>query len=133
MLNTYTGFMWWDNETDGELMYPKKQVKLTAEEYMRKTEYNPEESAARGLWSEPHFLENVTDLNPALRHTQFADYHGHGWVFRAVFKKDRQGHLLDWKNDPVDEVTTEKLMEAVASPPRKSRKKASAITTLQCT
>ncbi len=84
-------------KTDGELMYPKKQVKLTAEEYMRKTEYNPEESAARGLWSEPEFLENVTDLNPALRHTQFADYHGHGWVFRAVFKKDRQGHLLDWK------------------------------------
>jgi hypothetical protein len=30
-----------------------------------------------------------------LKDTQFADYHGHGWVFRAVFKKDRHGDLLD--------------------------------------
>ena len=27
--------------------------------------------------------------------TQFADYHGHGWNFRAVFKRDREGNLLD--------------------------------------
>ena len=29
------------------------------------------------------------------KHTQFADFHGHGWVFRAVFKHDRKGNLLD--------------------------------------
>ena len=23
VLNTYLGYMWWDNETDGELMYPQ--------------------------------------------------------------------------------------------------------------
>ena len=27
--------------------------------------------------------------------TQFADYHGHGWNFRGVFKRDREGNLLD--------------------------------------
>ena len=26
---------------------------------------------------------------------QFGDFHSHGWVFRAVFKQDRKGHLLD--------------------------------------
>ncbi len=119
VLNSYLGYMWWDNETDGELMYPKHQKELTAEDYIRATEFNPNEAAARGLWSDPEFLANVTDLNPHLRHTQFADFHGHGWVYRAVFKKDRQGKLLDWKNDPISEVTPEKLQTAVA-PPNKS-------------
>ena len=30
-----------------------------------------------------------------LKDTQFADYHGHGWNFRAIFKRDRKGKLLD--------------------------------------
>lgn len=113
VLNSYLGYMWWDNETDGELMYPEEQKELTAEEYMRATESNPNEAAARGHWSDPEFLANVSDLNPHLRHTQFADFHGHGWVYRAVFKKDRHGTLLDWKNDPLPEVSTEQLQEAV--------------------
>lgn len=114
VLNSYLGYMWWDNETDGELMYPEEQKHLTAEDYIRATESNPNEAAARGHWSDPDFLANVTDLNPHLRHTQFADFHGHGWVYRAVFKKDRKGHLLDWKNDPlIGGVTSEKLQEAV--------------------
>jgi hypothetical protein len=114
VLNSYLGYMWWDNETDGELMYPAKQKRLTAEDYIRSTELNPDETAARGLWSDPEFLANVTDLNPYLRHTQFADFHGHGWVYRAVFKKDRKGQLLDWKNDPVSEVTSQQLVDSVA-------------------
>ena len=56
---------------------------------------NPEAAAARGLWGDKDFLEKVAELNPKLKHTQFADYHGHGWVFRAVFKHDRKGNLLD--------------------------------------
>ena len=56
---------------------------------------NPEAAAARGLWGDLAFLEKVAELNPQLKNTQFADYHGHGWIFRAVFKKDRQGNLLD--------------------------------------
>jgi hypothetical protein len=114
VLNSYLGYMWWDNETDGELMYPHEQKHLTAEDYIRATEFNPNEAAARGHWSDPEFLSNVSDLNPHLRHTQFADFHGHGWVFRAVFKKDRAGNLLDWKNDRLDDVDSEQLQQAVA-------------------
>ncbi len=114
VLNSYLGYMWWDNETDGELMYPEEQKHLTAEDYIRATESNPNEAAARGHWSDPEFLANVSDLNPHLRHTQFADFHGHGWVYRAVFKKDRHGALLDWKNDPIGEPTNGQLRAAVA-------------------
>jgi hypothetical protein len=42
----------------------------------------------------------VTSLNPKAKHTQFADYHGHGWNFMAVFKRDRKGRLLD-SNDAI--------------------------------
>lgn len=113
VLNSYLGYMWWDNETDGELMYPEEQKELSAEEYIRATESNPNEAAARGHWSDPEFLANVTDLNPHLEHTQFADFHGHGWVYRAVFKKDRHGKLLDWKNDPLGPVSNDQLQAAV--------------------
>ena len=41
------------------------------------------------------FLRDVSKLDPQLKDTQFADYHGHGWNFRAVFKRDRAGTLLD--------------------------------------
>src|SRR5438105_5023245 len=77
---------------------------------------NPAATAARGLWSDPQFLENLTDLNARARHTQFADFHGHGWVFRAVFKKDRKGRLLDDQNQVIEEVTTQKLQQAMAVP-----------------
>ena len=33
-------------------------------------------------------------FNPKLKDTQFADYHGHGWNFRGIFKRDREGNLL---------------------------------------
>lgn len=116
VLNSYLGYMWWDNETDGEWMYPQKQRELTAEEYIEATSRNPEEAAARGLWSDPEFLANLTDLNPHLRHTQFADFHGHGWVYRAVFKKDRTGKLLDWRGQPIEDPQGPDLVQAVAPP-----------------
>jgi len=113
VMNSYLGFMWWDNETDGELMYPPEQRHLTAEELTQARMSNPDEAAARGLWSDPKFLASVSELNPLARHTQFADFHGHGWVFRAVFKKDRQGKLLDYRGEVVTDPTTEKLQEAM--------------------
>lgn len=113
VMNSYLGFMWWDNETDGELMYPTEQRYPTAEELTLARMSNPEEAAARGLWSDPEFLVNVSELNPSARHTQFADFHGHGWIFRAVFKKDRQGNLLDHRGEIVSEPTTDKLQQAM--------------------
>ena len=114
VLNSYLGYMWWDNETDGQCMYPKEQHDPTAEQLVQASMSNPEEAAARGLWGDPEFLNNVSDLNPKLKHTQFADFHGHGWVYRAVFKKDRTGKLLDHTGKTVESPTTKDLMAAVA-------------------
>jgi hypothetical protein len=76
-------------------MYPAKQKNPTPEELVKSVRDNPEAAAARGLWGDLDFLEKVSELNPKLTNTQFADYHGHGWVFRAVFKHDRVGNLRD--------------------------------------
>ena len=116
VMNSYCGFMWWDEETDGELMYPKEPKRLSSEDLIRSQMSNPDEAAARGLWSDPEFLANITDLNPQAKHTQFADFHGHGWVFRAVYKKDRKGNLLDDAGHKIEEVTTEKLAAAMKAP-----------------
>jgi len=94
-VNTFFGYQMWDYETDGELLYPKQQEYPSATEAFQILSANPEEAALRGKWHDEKFLANVVDLNPQLQHTQFADYHGHGWVFRGVFKKDRKGNLLD--------------------------------------
>ncbi len=64
VLNSYSGYMWWDEETDGELMYPPRQKYPTAEEFTRSMMSNPDETAARGNWSDPAFLAHVADLNP---------------------------------------------------------------------
>jgi hypothetical protein len=71
-------------------MYPKSPKTLTALEQNAIERGNPEGAALRGLWGDRDFLARVADLNPQLRRTQFADFHGHGWVYRAVYKKDRR-------------------------------------------
>ncbi|QDU63034.1 LVIVD repeat protein [Planctomycetes bacterium Pan216] len=114
VLNSYLGFMWWDLETNGEFMYPEKQRYPTAEEAARMRMSNPNECSMQGLWSDPEFLERVYELNPKLDKTQFADFHGHGWVYRAVFKKRRDGVLLDYENNPIEDVTPEVLQAAMA-------------------
>ncbi len=113
MVSTYLGYTWWDNEADGELMYPPHERKLSASERDAIERRNPEGAALRGLWSDPKFLDNVTSLNPKLKTTQFADFHGHGWVFRAVFKRDRKGNLLDAKGAAVNDEDPDKFKKAV--------------------
>ncbi len=96
MVSTYLGYTWWDNETDADQgMYPPTPRTPSNHERDRIQQSNPEASALKGNWGDTKFLENVTDLNPKLKHSQFADFHGHGWVFRAAFKRDRKGNLLD--------------------------------------
>ncbi len=53
----------------------------------------------------------MSELNPTLHDTQFADYHGHGWNFRAIFKRDRHGTLLDAKGAPVSDDDPKKFPE----------------------
>ena len=97
MVTTYFGLTWWDNEIDGDKMYPKEQRNPTEEQRYQSFIRNPEAAAARGLWGDEKFLENVgsPEFNKQLKTTQFADFHGHGWVFRAVFNHDRKGNWLD--------------------------------------
>ncbi len=116
VMNSYLGYMWWDEETDGDLLYPHKQKYPSSEEYTRSQMSNPDETAVQGKWSDPKFLDHITDLNSQARHTQFADFHSHGWVFRAVFKKDRHGSLLDHRGKSLGDPETRKLMEAIAMP-----------------
>jgi hypothetical protein len=94
-LNSFLGYTMWDYESDAPSMWPEKQRYPTAEEVHKVLDRNPEGAAPRGKWADVDFLRNVYDLNPQLKDTQFADYHGHGWNFRAVFKRDRGGNLLD--------------------------------------
>ncbi len=94
-LNSYLGYTMWDYESDAPSMWPKEQKYPTMEEQRKLLDRNPEAAAARGKWSDLDFLRNVYDLNPLLKDTQFADYHGHGWNFRAILKRDRDGNLLD--------------------------------------
>jgi hypothetical protein len=109
MVTTYYGYTWWDNEADGQKMYPAKEHDPSLADLHRVQERNPEGSAARGNWSDPKFLEQIgtPQFNAALKDTQFGDFHSHGWVFRAVYKRDRHGNLLDkdGKQLPVDNVT----------------------------
>src|SRR5688500_3956717 len=95
MVATYLGYTWWDNEADGKHMYPAETKKLSASERDAIEQHNPEGAAVRGLWGDKEFLANVSSLNPLLQKTQFADFSGHGWVFRGVYKRDRKGNLLD--------------------------------------
>jgi hypothetical protein len=97
MVTPYFGYTWWDNEIDGEHMYPQKQRYPTEAERFAEAEKNPEAAAVRGLWSDEQFLDEIgtQDFSSKLKNTKFADFHGHGWVFRAVFKHDRKGNWLD--------------------------------------
>ena len=106
-VNTFYGYQMWSYETDGAPMWPKESPTLSDAERAERRDRNPEGAARRGLWGDRDFLEKVPELNKDLEHTQFADYHGHGWVFRAVFKTDRKGNLLDKDGDivPYDDPT----------------------------
>ena len=94
-------------------MYPPEEKNLSAREMDLIERRNPEGSALRGLWSEREFLTNLTNLNAKLKNTQFADFHGHGWVFRAVFKQDRKGNLLDQDGNIVSHSDPERFEKAV--------------------
>jgi hypothetical protein len=115
METTYFGYTWWDNESDGEAMYPRDQHNPTNEERYQLALRNPEGAAARGLWSNLDFLEKLgsPEFNSQLKQTQFADFHSHGWVFRAVYKRDRKGNLLDPENKVVAPDDAAKFQKAV--------------------
>ena len=115
MVSTYFGYTWWDNEMDGTHMWPAQQRHTGAQEESEIQARNPEKAATRGLWSDVNFLEKTgtPEFNQQLEHTQFGDFHSHGWIFRAVFKHDRKGTLLDGEDHPVRFDDPEKFKKAV--------------------
>ena len=115
-VNSFYGYTMWDYEVDAPYMWPKQQRYPTDQERREILNRNPEGAAMIGKWSDPGFLRDVwvrNTENIVDRRTQFADYHGHGWNFRAVYKRDRKGTLLDKDGNPVDDADPEKFNKAV--------------------
>jgi len=112
-LNSMLGYTMWDYESDAPHMWPEKEAKPTDAEIREINQRNPEEAAIRGKWADPEFLEKVSELNPQLKDTQFADYHGHGWNFRAIYKRDRKGNLLDKDGGQVADDDPKKFSKSV--------------------
>jgi hypothetical protein len=115
MVTTYFGFTWWDNEVDGEKMYPTKQHNPTPQEQQTVAVRNPEGATPRGLWAGVPFLSNTgsPDFLSTLKSTQFADFHGHGWNYRAVYKRNLQGEMLDKDGRPISPDDPDKFKKAV--------------------
>jgi hypothetical protein len=112
-MNSYLGYTMWDYESDAPFMWPERQQELSIEEQRALLDRNPEGAVVRGKWADLDFLRNVTDLNPRLNDTQFADYHGHGWNFRAIQKRDLEGNLLDADGNIVSNSDPDKFQKAV--------------------
>jgi hypothetical protein len=115
MVTTYFGLTWWDNEIDGDKMYSAEQRTPNEEHRFQSLLRNPEAAAARGLWGDQKFLDQVgsPEFNSKLKTTQFADFHGHGWVFRAVFNHDRKGNWLDKNGNPIAFEDPDRFSKAV--------------------
>ena len=115
MVATYFGYTWWDNEIDGDKMYPKDQRHPSPKEQQQIQTRDPERTAVRGNWADINFVEKTgtPEFNQGLNDTQFADFHSHGWIFRAVFKHDRKGNLLDADDHQVSFSDPDKFKKAV--------------------
>jgi len=112
-VNSFLGYTMWDYESDAPFMWPREQQNLGIREQREVLDRNPEGAVVRGKWADIEFLNKVAELNPQLHDTQFADYHGHGWNFRAVQKRDLEGNLLDADGNIVSNDDPEKFRKAV--------------------
>ncbi len=112
-MNTFLGYTMWDYESDAPKMWPEKQQYPSDEKIREVNDRNPEGAAPRGKWADVKFLKSVWDNNDKMEDTQFADYHGHGWNFRAIFKRDRKGNLLDDAGKVVEDNDPKKFEKAV--------------------
>ncbi len=112
-VNSFLGYTMWDYESDAPNMWPRVQQFPSAAKTRAVLDRNPEGAGPRGNWADVDFVKKVWDLNPTMKDTQFADYHGHGWNFRAVHKRDRKGNLLDADGKMVDDNDPKKFTKAV--------------------
>jgi hypothetical protein len=111
MVTTYYGDLWYDNETDAALLYDGADRSIAERHAVQKK--NPEGAALRGKWSSLDFLADVASLNPEMKNAQLSDYHGHGWLYRKVWKKNKKGDLLDAEDRVVAADDPQKFEKAV--------------------
>jgi len=116
--NSYFGTIWWDNESDGEAFYPKKAKHPSADQEAVDLIANPEGANVKGDWSDSKFLKDSGDpkngLNTKLKNIQIADFHGHGWIYRYVWKHDKYGNLLDAQDHKIADNDPDKWREGHA-------------------
>jgi hypothetical protein len=113
--NTYLGYTWWDLETDGRRLWPKEQVRPGAAERTAALARSPEGSTPKGSWRDPALLARTgtPGFNATLEQMQLGDFHGHGFLFRAVWKRDLEGRLLDASGARVRDDDPERWKKAV--------------------
>ena len=81
-VNSFYGYTMWDYESDAPSMW-RRRAHAERQGDPRINERNPEEAAIRGSGATLRSCSACPN-STYLRDTQFADYHGHGWNFRAV-------------------------------------------------
>lgn len=116
VMNSYLGYMWWDLESDAEMMYPAHERDPSSEEFTQSQNSDPNEIAVRGKWSDPGFLKQTGEINPLLKKSYFGDFHGHGWVFKAVFRKDQFGRHVDRFGNLIPDPTAADRQAAIEMP-----------------
>jgi hypothetical protein len=112
VMNSYIGYMWWDEDSHAEKVYPDKQLNPTPEQLIRSLMRNPNEIAAKQHMRDPEFVADMAQLNPEMTKAQFGDFHSHGWAFNAVYKRDRVGNFRDHYGNVVANPTPQQLMAA---------------------
>ena len=116
MVTTYFGYTWWDNESDGDAMYPKEQRQSDRGRKIRGVAAQSRRRGRARAVVRPEISggNGQRRIQCKIEDTQFADFHSHGWLFRAVFARDRQGHLLDEKGSAVAARRSEEIREGRA-------------------
>ena len=115
-VNTYLGYTMWDYESDAPFMWPEKQKYPTRRRgAARSSTAIPRRRRIARQVGRPRTSSRTSASSiRKLKDTQFADYHGHGWNFRAVFKRDRKGNLLDADGKIVADDDPEKFKQGGA-------------------
>ncbi|MFP6766604.1 MAG: hypothetical protein VB859_00450 [Planctomycetaceae bacterium] len=116
VMNSYIGYLWWDQETDGELIYTKSGKPLSAEAFLASQMANPNLAATKRYDPDSDRIADIARVNDKATKTQFADFHGHGWLFQAVFRKNVDGQLLDHQGRILADPTNEQLKAAIDFP-----------------
>lgn len=87
----YYGYMWWDYETGADTIYPETLLPGLNANIGYPDKYTP--AHGKGDQLDTHDL--APTVNPKLWGAKLADWHNAGWLYQAVYKRDRRGNMLD--------------------------------------